>query len=321
MRLAINAGSGQEDADQSGVAHFLEHMLFNGTTEFPANDLIDTLRGFGMAFGADVNAYTRTTRPCTSSRFRPATSTTWAQGSMCSASGCRRRRSNPIRSTARRVWCSTSGVSAISPSTAGSPRSTEAMFLTGSDYEGRQPIGSDTTINAMTPDLLRRFYDRWYRPDNAAVMVVGDIDIDDVEAEIRDRFEPLTPRADTTARAEPSLSTFGNADATVLIDPDATTADVELSLPGPYLVDGSIGSLRHDTLIALAFDTIAHPSQRRHLPRVGAVHQCVRGQQRRRSLARCAERDGQWRARSPVGVARCTHDGVRTCSAIRLRRR
>ena len=58
MRLAVNAGSAQEDADQSGAAHFLEHMMFNGTTKFPANDLIATLRGFGMQFGADVNAYT-----------------------------------------------------------------------------------------------------------------------------------------------------------------------------------------------------------------------------------------------------------------------
>ena len=58
MRLAINAGSVQEDPDQSGAAHFLEHMLFNGTTQFPANDLIATLRSFGMQFGADVNAYT-----------------------------------------------------------------------------------------------------------------------------------------------------------------------------------------------------------------------------------------------------------------------
>ena len=58
MRLAVNAGSGQEDPDQSGTAHFLEHMLFNGTTQFPANDLIATLRSFGMQFGADVNAYT-----------------------------------------------------------------------------------------------------------------------------------------------------------------------------------------------------------------------------------------------------------------------
>src|SRR5215210_6454698 len=58
MRLVINAGSGVEDDDQSGTAHFLEHMMFNGTNEFPANELIDTLRGFGMQFGADVNAFT-----------------------------------------------------------------------------------------------------------------------------------------------------------------------------------------------------------------------------------------------------------------------
>ena len=58
MRLAINAGSGQEDPDESGTAHFLEHMMFNGTKEFPANELVATLRGFGMTFGADVNAYT-----------------------------------------------------------------------------------------------------------------------------------------------------------------------------------------------------------------------------------------------------------------------
>lgn len=58
MRLAINAGSGLEQSDQSGVAHFLEHMLFNGTEQFPDNELIDVLRTFGMEFGADVNAYT-----------------------------------------------------------------------------------------------------------------------------------------------------------------------------------------------------------------------------------------------------------------------
>ncbi|MCB0980405.1 MAG: insulinase family protein, partial [Ilumatobacter sp.] len=58
MRLVVNAGSAMEAPDQSGVAHFLEHMLFNGTEQFPGNDLIDVLRSFGMEFGADVNAYT-----------------------------------------------------------------------------------------------------------------------------------------------------------------------------------------------------------------------------------------------------------------------
>ena len=58
MRLVIDAGSVDEESDQSGVAHFLEHMLFNGTEEFPENELIATLRSFGASFGADVNAYT-----------------------------------------------------------------------------------------------------------------------------------------------------------------------------------------------------------------------------------------------------------------------
>jgi zinc protease len=136
-------------------------------------------------------------------------------------------------------------------------RTTEAMLLTGSGYEGRQPIGSDTAITSMTPELLRRFYDRWYRPDNAAIMVVGDIGTEYVADEIKERFESLAPRADSTPRTDPSLATFGTASAAVLVDPDATTGDVEVSLPGPFLVDGSIGSLRHNTLMSLAFDMIA----------------------------------------------------------------
>jgi zinc protease len=257
MRLAINAGSGQEEADQSGVAHFLEHMLFNGTTEFPANELIDTLRGFGMTFGADVNAYTSYDETVYELTVPTSESENLGTGldvlrEWLSAATIEPDQVDSEKGVVLDEWRqrdqSLDGRIA---------RSTEAMLLTGSDYEDRQPIGSDTAINAMTPDLLRRFYDRWYRPDNAAIMVVGDFDIDDVEADVRERFEPLTARGDTTARTEPALTTFGSAAATVLVDPDATTGDVELSLPGPYLVDGSIGSLRHDALISLAFDTIA----------------------------------------------------------------
>ena len=58
MRLAVDAGSVDQTDDQDGVAHFLEHMLFNGTEEFPENELVATLRSFAASFGADVNAYT-----------------------------------------------------------------------------------------------------------------------------------------------------------------------------------------------------------------------------------------------------------------------
>ena len=257
MRLAINAGSGQEDPDQSGVAHFLEHMLFNGTTEFPANELIDTLRGFGMAFGADVNAYTsydetvyELTVPTTDTDNLGAgldVLREWLSAATLDPAQVESEKGVVLDEWRQRDQSLDGRIANAS----------ETMFLAGSGYEGRQPIGSDTAITSMTPELLRRFYDRWYRPDNAAIMVVGDIGMDYVTDEIKERFESLSARGDSTPRTDPSLTTFGTASAAVLVDPDATTGDVEVSLPGPYLADGSIGSLRHDTLISLAFDMIA----------------------------------------------------------------
>ena len=173
----------------------------------------------------------------------------------------------------------------------------------------------------MTPELLRRFYDEWYRPDNAAIMVVGDIDVDEVESEIRQRFEPLTSRGDSTPRTEPTLPAFNTPAATVLLDPDATTGDVEITLPGPLVTDDSTASLRHDTLISLAFDMIATRLSRRCFAWAGAVHDGVGQQQRCGPQARCAERDGQWRVRTGVGVARRRDGRVRARPALRLRRR
>ena len=257
MRLAINAGSGQEDPDQSGTAHFLEHMLFNGTTKFPANDLVATLRGFGMQFGADVNAYTsydetvfELTVPL-SDADNVGTGLDvlreWLSAATLDPDQVEREKGVVLDEWRQSDQTFQGRVGSAS----------EAMLLTGSGYEDRQPIGTDTAIKAMTPALLRRFYDTWYRPDNAAIMIVGDIDADDIESEIRNRFEPLTARGTSTPRDDPKLPAYGVPTAKVLVDPDAVTGDVSVTLPGPYLVDGSIASLRHDTLISLAFDMIA----------------------------------------------------------------
>ena len=257
MRLAINAGSGQENPDQSGTAHFLEHMMFNGTTKFPANDLIATLRGFGMQFGADVNAYTSYDETVFELTV-PLSSTSnvgtgldvlreWLSAATLDPDQVESEKGVVLDEWRQRDQSFEGRVGNAS----------EAMLLTGSGYEHRQPIGTDAAIKAMTPELLRRFYDTWYRPDNSAIMVVGDINADEIETEIRDRFEPLTPRGTSTPRTDPVLPAFGVPTAKVLIDPDAVTGDASISLPGPYLVDSSIASLRHDTLISLAFDMIA----------------------------------------------------------------
>jgi zinc protease len=257
MRLAINAGSGQEDPDQSGTAHFLEHMLFNGTTQFPANDLIATLRGFGMQFGADVNAYTsydetvfELTVPLTDADNVGTgldVLREWLSAATLDPDQVEREKGVVLDEWRQRDQSFEGRVGSAS----------EAMLLTGSGYEDRQPIGTDTAIKAMTPTLLRRFYDTWYRPDNAAIMIVGDIDTEEIESEIRDRFESLTARGTSTPRADPKLPVYGVPTAKVFVDPDAVTGDLSVTLPGPNLVNGSIASLRRDTLISLAFDMIA----------------------------------------------------------------
>jgi zinc protease len=257
MRLVINAGSGQEDADQSGTAHFLEHMMFNGTKQFPANQLIDTLRGFGMAFGADVNAstsYDETVYELTVPTSDSENLSTgldilreWLSGATIEPDQVDKEKGVILDEWRQRDQSLDGRVS----------KASEALFLTGSGYEGRQPIGTDAAINAMTPELLRRFYDTWYRPDNAAIMVVGDIDAQQTEDDIRAAFEGVTSRGESTPRTDPTLATFGQPDATVLIDPDATTGDAEVTLPGPFEADGTVASLRLGTLISLAFDMIA----------------------------------------------------------------
>jgi zinc protease len=257
MRLAINAGSGQEDSDESGTAHFLEHMMFNGTTKFPANELIDTLRGFGMEFGADVNAYTtydETVYELTVPTSESSDVSTgldvlreWLSAATLDPAEVESEKGVVLDEWRQRDQSFDGRVSAA----------TEKLMLAGSEYENHQTIGSDQAINAMTPALLRRFYDTWYRPDNAAIIVVGDIDVDTIESEIRGRFETLTARGEPTPRTEPALGTYGTADATVLVDPDATTGDVSISLPGPYLVDDTVASRRQNTLVSLAFEMIA----------------------------------------------------------------
>ncbi len=257
LRLAINAGSGQEDPDESGTAHFLEHMMFNGTKEFPANELVATLRGFGMTFGADVNAYTSYDETVYELTVPTSKSTNLATGldvlrEWLSAATLDPAEVDREKGVVLDEWRQRD------QSFAGRVgKATDAMMLDGSQYSGREPIGTDAAIKAMTPSLLRRFYDTWYRPENAALVVVGDIDVDKVESEIRDRFETLTSRGDSKPRTEPTLGKFATPAATVLADPDATTGDVSISLPAGDVVDNTTAARRNHTLISMAFDMIA----------------------------------------------------------------
>lgn len=258
MRLVVNAGSAMEAPDQYGVAHFLEHMLFNGTDQFPGNDLIDVLRSFGMEFGADVNAYTSYDETVyelhvpVDDRDNIGTGldvlAQWLSGATITENAVRDERGVVLDE-----W-------RLRDQTLDGRRYADllGLFLAGSGYDGRQPIGEEAAIRGMDADLLRRFYDTWYRPDNAAVVVVGAMDMDRVEDMIRDRFEDLEPRADAGTRPDLTPGPFTAPHTLVTEDPDAAGTVAELTWPLATEGSGGVRALQERIELQVAFSVLAN---------------------------------------------------------------
>ena len=191
LRLVVNAGSVLEDEDQRGLAHFLEHMAFNGTTHFPKHALIDYLETAGMRFGADLNAYTsfdetvyKLTVPTDEQRFLTQgleMLADWAGGGITIDSG------DVVaeRGVVMGEWRSRLADTA---SQASQNHQDSVVYGGDSPYFTRRPIGLTSIIHSAEPAPIRRFYREWYRPDLMAIVVVGDIDKVKVERSIRERF-------------------------------------------------------------------------------------------------------------------------------------
>jgi zinc protease len=133
----------------------------------------------------------------------------------------------------------------------------EGMYLAGSSYDGRDPIGTQESIESVPRDELKQFYDDWYRPDNAAVVVVGDIDVDEVVDQIEERFGVAEPR--TAAMPDRSDTTFAietEPDFALHSDPDQTTVDVEVDLPLPAFDSNGTAGLRVGLLDQMIFETL-----------------------------------------------------------------
>jgi zinc protease len=231
LRLAVDAGSLLEEADQSGVAHFLEHMLFNGTTKYPANELVKVLEGFGFEFGADINAYTsfdetvyQLSVPTDDDEIVGTAVdvlSEWLSSATIAEDEVVRERGVVLdewrqseESSGGRIY------GAI-----------KELFLEGTGYADRDPIGTAEAIESMTAERVRRFYDAWYRPDNAAVVMVGDLSLDKMESLVRDAFDDATGRGVVPARPEDPYSVSREPRAVVHLDPDFPTAFAELTLP------------------------------------------------------------------------------------------
>ncbi len=258
MRLAVDAGSALEDDTQVGGAHFLEHMLFNGTEEFPENELIAVLRSFGAGFGADINAYTSYDETVYQLTMPTEDPTVVATGldvleQWLSAATIDQAQVEGERGVVLDEWRGSEASSNGRIFDA-----LEALFLAGSPYEGKDPIGTDAAISSTNAEPLRAFYDDWYRPDNAAVVVVGDIDTSTIEDGIVDRFGSIVARGASPARPELTVEPSSDIEVSILSDPDVAEGFAQVTLPLAVADAESVeADYQNSILDSLAFDMIA----------------------------------------------------------------
>ena len=189
--IAQKVGSILEEESQRGLAHFLEHMCFNGTKNFPDNSLIKYLEKIGVKFGENVNAYTSIDETVYNLSNVPLTRESILDTALLVLhdwSGFVSLESKDIddeRGVIREEWRSRN---------TGNYRVMESgikEMLVHSQYANRTPIGSIDVINNFAYQTIKDYYKKWYRPDLQGIIVVGDIDVDQVEAKIKKLFSDI----------------------------------------------------------------------------------------------------------------------------------
>jgi zinc protease len=261
LRLAVRAGSADEFGPSTGVAHFVEHMLFNGTEQFPENELIDVLRSFGASFGPDINAYTSFDETVYS-LVVPNDDQTVELGLTVLDEWLTAATFDPDQVVAERgvvldEWrVRTQTVNGRLFDVA------SEMFLSGTPYADRVPIGTAESIGGMEADELRAYYDVWYRPDDVALIAVGDIDVDEVEDDIERIFADATRRADDRERTDRTFPVDDTPDYALHVDPDQQTVDVEVTLPLPAFESEGAASVRADLIDDMIFRILVQRLER-----------------------------------------------------------
>ena len=189
--IAQKVGSIQEEEDQRGLAHFLEHMCFNGTEHFPGKALINYLEGIGVKFGADLNAYTAIDETVYNINNVPVNVEgaidsclwilhDWADGLILDGEEI-----DKERGVIHEEWRGRNTAMM---------RMQERMLadiFPGSRYGKRLPIGIMEVVDNFPHQTLRDYYEKWYRPDLQGIVIVGDIDVDEVEKKVKKIFKKI----------------------------------------------------------------------------------------------------------------------------------
>ena len=189
--IAQKVGSINENDDQRGLAHLLEHLAFNGTDHFKGNSLQDYLQSIGVEYGRNLNAYTSVDKTVYYFTDVPTTRTSAVDSCMLILKDW----SNGISLTKEAINDERDVVhNEYRMRMVGQQLMLERnlpKLYQGDKYGYRMPIGLMSVIDGCKPETLRAYYRKWYRPDNQAIIIVGDVDVDHVEAQIKKLFSDI----------------------------------------------------------------------------------------------------------------------------------
>ncbi len=236
LRLIVHAGSLDEHDDERGLAHFVEHMAFNGTTHYPPGRLVSFFQRIGIAFGADANAETSFTStiyridlPAQHAAHLPEALRVladFAGGIDFAPAEVRRERDvilSELRARDNDEW---------------QIRLQEiAVFYSGTTLPGRLPIGDPATIARAEAPTLRRFYERCYRPERMTLLVVGDVEPAALNSLVVENFGRLRGHGPAIAQILPSPLSRPQLDPAVITTPLAKAATVTLIAIDPVTAD------------------------------------------------------------------------------------
>ncbi len=243
LRLALDAGSILEDDDQQGLAHFVEHMAFNGTKNFHKQALVDYLESVGMRFGPDLNAYTSFDETvymlqiATDSSKQVETAfkilSEWAHLVEFQDEEIDKERGVVIEE-----WRRGRGANARMRD------KQYPLLFKNSRYAERLPIGKKDILENFSYETLRRYYKDWYRPDLMAIIAVGDFDKAEIEKLIHKNFAGIPASENPRERVLYDVPDHPETIFAIASDPEATRNEATIYFKRPLREDGSEAAYR-----------------------------------------------------------------------------
>lgn len=245
LRMALKAGAMQEDDDQLGLAHFIEHMAFNGSRNFTKNELVNYLESVGSRFGPDLNAYTSFDETVYMLQVRTDDQEQfdkgllilrdWSEGIAFEDEEIDKERGVVISEWRSRLSSGQRMQNEYLP-----------VLYYNSRYAKRLPIGDPEIVQNASYDVIKRFYADWYRPELMSIFVVGNIDPDQIEKQITEQFSTIVAKSPARTKESNKVPAHNSTLVKVVTDDEATNANVQIVYNHTYHKPKSVLDYRQE---------------------------------------------------------------------------